>query len=188
MKKFLLAPFLAALAMFVWGFVYWGTPHNFPYKTLQRTADDGATAEAISKLLPATGAYLLPSPLLGEEKMNELAKRGPAVEVHIMKEGYGGAEMGKIMGIGFAQNFVIALLLAIMLTGLSKAFRFWTCRVKFCAFLGLLVMIGELSPAIWWHHSLAWTFANAFYVFMLLTIAGLVLAKFVTPKDPVAEN
>lgn len=182
MKKFVLAPVLAALAMFVWGFIYWGTPHHLPYKALGMVPDGGATAEAVGKMLPASGSYLLPSPLLGEDKMNELAKRGPLVEVHIRKESYGGAEMGKTMALGYAHVFVIAMVLVVMLCGLEKAFQRWTCRVRFCVGLGLLVAVCDLGSAIWWHHALSWTLAQAFYDLMMFTIAGLVLAKFVTPK------
>ncbi len=182
MKKFVLAPVLSALAMFVWGFIYWGTPHHLPYKALGTVPDEGATAAAVGKLFPASGTYLLPSPLLGEDKMNELALRGPSVEVHIMKEGYGGAEMGKTMAVGFAHVLVISVLLTVMLCGLEKAFQGWTCRVKFCALLGLLVAVCDLGNVVWWRHSLSWTLGQAFYDFMLYTIAGLVLAKFVTPK------
>lgn len=47
MKKFVLAPVLAALAMFVWGFIYWGAPHHLPYKGLGTVADESATALAV---------------------------------------------------------------------------------------------------------------------------------------------
>ena len=40
----------------------------------------------------------------------------------------------------------------------------------------------DLGNTIWWHHALRWTLAQAFYDFVLYVIAGLVLAKFVTPK------
>ncbi|MFM9952647.1 MAG: hypothetical protein ACKVVO_01180 [Opitutaceae bacterium] len=49
-----------------------------------------------------------------------------------------------------------------LLCGLAKAFERGICRVKFCAFHGLL--------------------AAAFYDLVRSTIAGLVLRKFVTPK------
>ena len=182
MKKFLLGPALAALAMFFWGFAYWGAPHHLPYKTLGTVADVSATALSLGKLFPASGAYLLPSPVDGEEKMNELARRGPSVEIHILKEGYGGAETGTTMAVGYGQLFVLCVLLSAMLSFLAKAFERWTCRVKFCAFLGLLVAVCDFGQAIWWHHSLGWTSAHAFYDFGAYLIAGLVLAKFVTPK------
>ena len=187
MKKFLLAPALAALAMFVWGFLYWGAPHHVPYRTLGTVADDGATALALGKLFSASGSYMLPNPLLGEDRMNELAKRGPSVEVHLIKESFGSTAMGKVMALGYAHLFVICVLLTAMLCGLAPAFERWTCRVKFCAALGLLVALSDLCAAIWWHHAWGWTLAQSFYDFVLYTIAGLVLAKFVTPRSaPVA--
>ena len=49
-----------------------------------------------------------------------------------------------------------------LLCGLAKAFERGICRVKFCAFLGLI--------------------AAAFYARVRSTIVGLVLRAFVTPK------
>lgn len=181
MKKFVLAPVLAALAMFVWGFLYWGAPHHLPYKSLGTVADDSATAEAIGKLFPASGAYLIPSPLLGEDKMAALAKRGPSVEVHIRKEGMPMMDPSLLLA-GYIHMLVIAVMLTGMLCGLEKAFVGWTCRVKFCAAIGLLVAVCDLGAAIWWHHAWGWTIALSVYDLVMYTIAGLVLAKFVTPK------
>jgi hypothetical protein len=186
MKKFLLGPALAALAAFVLGFLYWGLPHHLPYKALGTVADDSATALAIGKMFPASGVYMLPSPLLGEAKMNELAARGPSVEIHITKEPFTGADMGKCMALGYLHMFVLCVVLSCLLCGLEKAFERWTCRVKFCAALGLLVATCDLGYAIWWHHSLGWTLAQSFYDFAMFVVVGLVLAKFVTPKPAAA--
>ncbi len=185
MKKFVLAPALAALAMFLWGFLYWGTPHHLPYKTLSTVADESATALAVGKLFPATGVYLIPSPLSGDEKMAELTKRGPSVEVHIRKEGRAAMDPMVLLA-GYVHMLVLAVMLTGLLCGLEKAFVKWTCRVKFCAGIGLLVAICDLGHAIWWHHAWGWTIAAAFYDLAMYTIAGLVLAKFVTPKTGAA--
>ena len=187
MKKFVLAPVLAALAMFVWGFLYWGAGHHLPYQALGSVADESATALALGKLFPASGAYLIPSPLSGLEKVAELAKRGPSVEVHIRKESVPAMDPTVLLK-GYAQMLVIAALLTGLLCRLEKSFERWTCRVKFCAALGLLVAIGDLGHAIWWHHAWGWTLAAAVYDLALFTIAGLVIAKFVTPKPAAAET
>ncbi len=184
MKKLLLAPALAALALFVWGFLYWALPHYLPYKALGTVADDSAAALALDKMFPASGVYLLPSPTLGQAKMEELSLRGPTVEVHITKEPMTAAQQAKCMALGFLHMFVICLLLVIILSGLEKAFECWMCRVKFCAKLGLLVAACDLGYAIWWHHSVAWTLGQSIYDFTMYVIAGFVLAKFVTPKAP----
>ena len=182
MKKFVLAPALAALAVFLWGFLYWGAPHLLPYKALGPIEDESATALAVGKMFPVSGVYLLPSPLHSMDKMEELSARGPSVEVHIRKEPWTTQDQFKCMALGYAHVFVISLLLVIILGGLEKAFVCWTCRVKFCASLGLLVATCDLGYAIWWHHSLTWTLAQAAYDWVTYVIAGLVLAKFVTPK------
>lgn len=183
MKKHLLAPALAALAAFIFGFIYWGLPPHLAYKGLGSVPDVSETALAVGKLFPASGAYLLPSPLDGDEKMNALSARGPSVEVHITKESLAGADMGKTMALGILHVFVISLLLSFILCGLEKSFVRWTCRVKFCAAIGLLVATSDLGAAIWWHHALGWTVGQAVYDFLIFVVIGLVLAKFVTPKE-----
>ena len=188
MKKHLLGPVLAALAVFIFGFIYWGLPPHLAYKGLSSVPDVSETALAVGKLFPASGAYLLPSPLDGDEKMNALSTRGPSVEVHISKESFAGAEMGKVMALGLLHMFVVAVLLSFILCGLEKAFVCWTCRVKFCAAIGLIIATCDLGAAIWWHHALGWTLAQSAYDFLTMVILGLVLAKFVTPKAPAPET
>jgi hypothetical protein len=181
MRKFVIAPVFAALAMFVWGFLYWGAPHNLPYRSLGKVSDPAATAEAVGKLFPVSGAYFLPSPLDGEMTMTEMMKRGPSVEVHVRKESLTVMDPAVLVR-GYLHMLVVAVLLTVMLCGLEKAFVRWTCRVKFCAFLGLLVAVGDLGAAIWWGHAWGWTIALSAYDFVMYLIAGLVLGKIVTPK------
>jgi hypothetical protein len=182
MKRHVLGPALAALAAFILGFLYWGPVTLLPYKALGPVADPDGTAVAIGKLFPASGAYLIPSPTLGAEKVKALSERGPSVEVHIRQEPFTDADMGKCMAFGYLHMFVVSVLLSFMLCGLAKSFERWTCRVKFCAGIGLLVATGDLGYAIWWHHSLAWTLMQSIYDFLMYLTIGLVLAKFVTPK------
>lgn len=181
MKKFVLAPFLAALAMFMWGFVYWGLPHFLPYQGLQRVADDAAVGTELNKLFPVTGAYLLPSMALGEEKAGELMKRGPIAQVIITKEGMRPMDP-VLMARGFGHMFVLALMLAIVLVRFENSFTNFASRVKFSAAIGLFVGVCHLGNAIWWHHPWGWTLATSIYDLVMFTLAGLVLAKFVAPK------
>ena len=81
--------------------------------------------------------------------MSALARRGPSIEVHVTKESFGSGEMGKVMSGGFIYVFVLAILLSLLLCGLAKAFERGICRVQFCAFLGLIVALGDLAQAIW---------------------------------------
>lgn len=179
MKKYLLAPALAALAMFVFGALFWMSP--FPYKALARVADDSTAGEALAQIFPATGAYLVPGMHLEEKQHEALAKRGPLAEVHFIKEGM--PLMDPVLLLkGYLHEFVLCLLVTMLLLKLAPAFKCWTCRLRFCAMLGLLFALNHFSMVIWWHHSIAWEAMLALYDFLAFVIIGLVLGKMLTPK------
>ncbi|MBI4623136.1 MAG: hypothetical protein HY736_07955 [Verrucomicrobia bacterium] len=179
MKKFLLAPALAALAMFVFGAIYWMSP--YPYKALGRVADDAAAGAALAKIFPATGAYLVPGPFGDEAKIAELMKRGPIAQVHFVANGMPMMDPLQLAK-GYVHEFIICLLLALLLEKSAPLFQAWTCRAKYTAMLGLLLALYDYGHAIWWHHSVAWVTMQALYDFLAFVVAGLVLGKMLAPK------
>jgi hypothetical protein len=179
MKKFLLAPALAALVVFVFGAVYWISP--LPYQALKRVADDAAAGEALAKIFPATGAYLVPGMYLDAVHHEALSKRGPLAEVHFQKEGMPAFDPKQLLR-GYLYEFVFCLLLALLLEHSAAGFHCWGARVKFCAMLGLLFALGHYASVIWWNHSIGWETMGALYDFIALILAGLVLGKMLTPK------
>jgi hypothetical protein len=62
MKKNLLAPAFAAVAMIIFGSIFWICP--FPYKAISSTADDRTSAATLDAIFPAIGLHLVPSPLI----------------------------------------------------------------------------------------------------------------------------
>jgi hypothetical protein len=184
MKKFLLAPALAALAMFVFGFLYWGLPNSPAYKTLSQVADDDAAAHALANIFPATGIYFIPGMHVEEARMTELIQRGPTAQVVFVKEGNN--PMDPMMFIkGYLQYFVIALALMIMLVRGTPSFKCFSCRVRFAAAVGLIGALFEFTDAIWARHPLGYHLVAALYIVLECALAGLVLAKFtMTPAAP----
>ena len=65
---------------------------------------------------------------------------------------------------------------------LAPAFGCAMARVKFCAMLGLLAALYHYAQAIWWYQPVGWVTVGAIYDWLEFAIAGLVLAKFLTPK------
>jgi hypothetical protein len=179
MKKFVLGPALAALAMFVFGAIYWMSP--IPYKVLNTTADDDAAGLALAKIFPETGTYLVPGPKLDEKKMAELYKRGPSAQVQFVKEGHEGMEPTTLIK-GYVHYFVVSLLLAILLVKAEPAFKSYSGRVKFSALVGIVgSALIDYSDPIWWHHPWAWHVVCSVYAVLAFLISGLVLAAFVKP-------
>ena len=178
MKKFLFAPLLAALAMFFWGFVYYGLS-GIPYKVLGTVGDIGPE---LTKLFPADGTYILPDPRGTPEAISEQMKRGQFATVHIKKSGV--PEMDPaVMGKGFALEFVTCLLLAFMVNKAAPSFQGFGGRVLFSLTVGvLLTLFANGGQAIWWHQDWGWHGMTMLHDGVAFLLAGVVIALFHTPK------
>jgi hypothetical protein len=185
MKKFVLGPVLAALAMFLFGAIYWMSP--FPYKTLKTVADNSGAALALAQIFPETGTYLIPGVNTDEKQVAELFRRGPLAEVQFVKEGHEMMEPMVFLA-GFVHYFVVSLLLAALLAMAASSLPGYWSRVRFCALAGIVgsVLI-DYSDPIWWHHPWAWHIVGSIYSIIAFTVAGLVLAAFATPPAATAS-
>ena len=79
MGKNILGVILAALAMFTWGFIYWGAS-PLPYQSWKHTNDDEAAGQALLEHFPESGTYYLPG-FQNDEKttLHASSKRGPSI-------------------------------------------------------------------------------------------------------------
>lgn len=185
MKNNLLAPALAAVAMFIFGSIFWMNP--LPYKVISPNADDRAAATALDAIFPETGLYLVPSPHIDPKLAEELFNKGPSAMVHFVKEG--GPMMDPMVFLkGYLHYFAVAFLLGIILRKSTASFEGYSCAVKFSTFLGFTgAALTTLGQSIWWHHLWSWTLINLLYATLTFTVAGLVLAKFLPQKETTAE-
>lgn len=184
MKKFVLAPALAALAMFFLGFLYWGLPASPAYKAFGKVADDDAAAQALGRIFPATGTYMVPGIHLEQNKLTELYRRGPSAEVVFIKEGHDPTNPTMFIK-GYLHYFVVALLLLMMLEGAKPSFKCFSCRVKFSAAVGLVGgVLWHFSDPIWGNHPLPYHLVGLLYMVLEFAVAGLVLAKFTMTPAP----
>ncbi len=179
MKNNLLAPALAAVAMFIFGSIFWMNP--LPYKVISTTADDRAAAATLDTVFPATGLYLVPSPHSDPETAEELFNAGPIAMVHFVKEGHPMMDPGMFLK-GYLHYFVVALLLGMILRKSGVSGQGYCCAVKLSILIGLTGgTLTTLSEPIWWRHLWSWGLINLLYATLTFMVAGLVLAKFL-PK------
>jgi hypothetical protein len=184
MKQILIGAALAALALFFWGFLVWGAPHNLPYKTVIKTApDEVALGAALSQALPETGVYLLPNPASGAsmEEVQKRAAAGPLAQVVFVKEG---AAMGAGVFIwGYLHMFATCLIGALILRGVLASTNGYGSRVSFVFMVGLAgSFFSNLGKPIWWHQP--WPYHLAYFAYDLSSwlLAALILAKFVRER------
>ena len=176
MKRFVLAPAAAALAVFVWGFLYYGLS-GLPYRALQPSS-----ALASLGRLPADGTYALPDPTLGGTEAAQAMATGPVAMVH-----YRGTPrpMGATMAMGYAHGFVCCLVLSLLLWRTRAAVDTFRCRVMFTTLVGVLgTVFANVGAVAWWQHDWAWAAATMAYDILAFLIAGLVLAPFHSTGKP----
>jgi hypothetical protein len=181
MKQILIGAALAALAMFFWGFLVWGAPHNLPYTTVIKSVpDELALGAVLNQALPETGVYLLPNPASGAsaEEVQKRAAAGPLAQVIFVKEG---AVMGAgVFFWGYVHMFVAALIGGLLLRGTLPTTTGYGSRVTFVLLVGLAgSFFSNLGKPIWWHQP--WPYHLAYFAYDLSSwlLAALILAKFV---------
>ncbi len=178
MKKFVLAPALAALAMFLWGFLYYGLS-GIPYRPLGHTVAD--VGPALNALFPSDGTYLIPDPKGSPEIKAEQMKRGQFAMVHIRKSGIAAMDP-LLLAKGYALEFLCCALLMLLRHKTQAAVRDFSCTVKFSLMIGLIATVfsngGEI---IWWHQDFAWHAMTMIHDGVAWLLAGIVLAFFVKP-------
>jgi hypothetical protein len=182
MLKLALGAFVAGIAMFVWGFVYWGLGivDGFSHVSPEGEA---AITQALKANLSADGTYMLPDMKNGT--MDEFSTRmsaGPFTQIHYHAAG---ATMGDpmVMLKGFVHMLITAALLAFTLQMLAPATPSYLDRLKVMALIGFTAaFFMHLGNPIWWHHD--WLNASVLFLydFAAYVIAGAVLAYFVAPQ------
>ncbi len=186
MKRQIIGVVLATVAVYMWGFLYWGAS-TIPYSAWQATNDDAAAGKALLEHFPVSGPYYVPRMYNDEETRTKLSDAGPAAFVHIQREGRPAVDPS-IMLNGFLLTLVTAFLISLLLKKALPALASYTERVGFVALAGVtaVVMI-DFGDAVWWKIPWGWKLYQSFYDLVAWVIAGLVLGKCVRPEAAAAE-
>lgn len=180
MIKSMLGAVLAAIAMFVWGFAYWGSGLVDPFTHMTPEAE-AAIGEALKANLTTDGVHFVPDSKVGtEEEWMQRMAAGPVAMINFKS---GGAQpMETTMALGFAHMLVTSLLLAALLTYVAPAATY-SARFRTIAAIGVIAAVfAHLGQPIWWHYPWSYSIIGAVYDAGAYVIAGAILAYFVTPS------
>ncbi len=171
-----LAILVAAVAVYLWGFVFWGAT-TVPYQAWNRAADDSAAQQALREHFPQNGVYGVPSVMHEAEELERLSQAGPTGFVFITAAGGRPAMVPSIMAFGFLHGLVVAALVAALLSWAGAGMAF-AGKVKLALLAGAIsVVMTHFGDAIWWMSPWRWKLVTAFYELMCFLIMGLVLGK-----------
>ena len=179
MGRLLIGSLVAAAAMFLIGFVFFGTPlFSNAYKTAP--FETQVTVQEALKALPASGTYFIP---MGEDEAAMAAHRaGPTAMLRVNMQG---SEMmdPMVMVKGFVHMVVSAFLLGLLLLRVSPKIWSFGERMGIVVAASLAVVVfSRLGEPIWFGADWPFTLYLAVADLISLIVAGFILAKWFMPK------
>jgi len=177
MRRPILAVLLASVAVYVFGFLYWGLS-PFPYMAWRQTPDDAAAQQALLQHFPVSGTYHVPSRNHTAAEMEKLYQ-GPVGFVHIDRDGRPVHDVSMMIR-GFFLTVGICALIALILHRVGPGLGNYTARVGFVTLVGATAsLMHDGGETVWWAIPAGWQAAKAAYNVGAWVVAGLVLARFV---------
>jgi len=176
-RNLLLGSLVAAVAMFVWGFLFWTTPLG--RMTISHGVRGDVAQRALSTAFVEEGVYVVPDMDGAEEAESWAAqhRRGPIATVFFRP---GGAEpmAPSTFLSGFLHMWATCLLLALLLNRVGFALPSVAAKVGFVALAGFTATFwGQLSGPIWFFHPWPYHLMSVVYDFVAWLLAGIVLAR-----------
>ena len=172
---------VAAVVMFIIGFIFFGTPLAKLSVASLDDAQAAAVQQSLAANLPRTGTYSVPG--MDTQAQTNMYSQGPIATVHYNTGGFAAMDAGSlIMGLVF--NFVVALLIGAALIGIDRRVPDFGSRSRVAVIIAVAAAaFTHLGEPIYWHHD----WGHFIYLFvadaLMLAAAGLVLAWFL-PRAP----
>jgi hypothetical protein len=179
MIKLAVGAFAAAIAMFVTGFIFFATPlGQIAYAGAEETQSTAVQA-ALAANLPKTGTYMVPDP--STQSGTTLYGQGPVATVHYNSKGFSLSDMSAI-GYGFVQELIVCIFLAAALSTLDRRIPDFASRARIVVLFSIAASaLSNLGNPIWWHHDWAYWTYNFVAESVMLSVAGLVIARWFLP-------
>ncbi len=182
MKQLFAGSLLAAVAIFIFGAVYWSSPViNAGARDI---ADDEAVQRVLKETFPETGIYWVPGMDLYAQDADRyiaLHQAGPVAMINIIHNPGAPMAPGTFIA-GFLHEWVVCFLIGLLLARVSPALPSYGSRVGFVTLAGfVMALFVDIGAVIWWQMPLALQLADGLYNVVAWLLAGLVLARFVPP-------
>jgi hypothetical protein len=187
MARAVIGGLLGGLALYLVGFIFWGTP----LANLAFTGVDDARGAAVQAALAqnltesGTGTYAIPWPGSGEGTI--LYGRGPIATIHFVTQGFPVVDTNALIW-GLLLALLTGVLIAAALYGIGDRVLAFADRVR-------VVVLFSLAAAVYLHlgqpvfNHYGWGYFIYLFLsdFIGLCVAGIVVARWFLPKAPLAS-
>lgn len=182
MVRVILGSLVAAVAMFVIGFIFFG-PIGLSRLASAEVDDMQAAAvqQTLAANLPRTGTYFIPS-AESSAAQTVMYGQGPIATIHYNTGGFAAMDAATLVG-GLVFNFVVALLIGAALIGIDRRVADFGSRARVAAIVAVAATaFTHLGEPIYYHHD----WPHFIYLFVadgtMLVAAALILAWFLPPS------
>lgn len=165
---------LGGLALYLVGFLFWGTPLSaIAYHRADAQGSANLQAAMAQALTPTgTGVYIIPDPATAQGTI--LYGKGPVALLHYNSSGFPVTDSASLIG-GLILALVVGVLIALLLRSVSGGFA---GRARVVAMLSLVAVLWlHIGQAVFNHTPWGYSLYLAISDFAGLLAAGLVAAK-----------
>jgi hypothetical protein len=182
MFRTLLGGVLGGFAMFLIGFVFWGTPlSNLAISSTDAQSSADLQA-ALAKALTPTGSGVYVIPDFSSAEGTVLYGKGPIAMVHFNVSGFPAVD-GSALIAGLILAVAVSILIAFALRAVAQDF---TARATVLVLFSLVAVLWiDVGQPIFNHAPWGYFVYLAFSDFIALVAAGLIAARWFMPKDEV---
>ncbi|WP_416462328.1 hypothetical protein [Sphingomonas sp. VDB2] len=179
MVRTLVGGLLGGFAIFITGFIFWGTPLSA--LALSRT-DEQASANLQAAMAQAltptgTGVYVIPDPATAQGTI--LYGKGPVAQIFYNEGGFPVMDSGALIG-GLILALVVGVLIAF---ALRFALADFASRARASILFALAAVLWlHIGQAVFNHAPWGYILYLAFSDFVALALAGLIAAKLMETK------
>ncbi|MDX3899628.1 MAG: hypothetical protein QHC40_03810 [Sphingobium sp.] len=185
MFRTILGGLLGGLALYVTGFIFWGTPLSaIAFSRADGPASANLQAAMAQALNPTgTGVYIIPDPATAEGTV--LYGKGPVAQIFYNSGGFPVTDGSSLIGgfiLALATGLLIALALRLVLPGFGARAR---ATALFAIGMVLWMHVGQ---AVFNHAPWGYILYLAFSDLVGLIAAGLIAAKLMPENEVVAAE
>jgi len=184
MVRVILGSAVAAIAMFIIGFIFFATPLQRLSVASIDDAQAAAVQQALAVNLQRTGTYQVPG--TNTPAQTNMYSRGPIATVHYNTGGFAATDTASLV-TGLILNFIIAVLIGLGLLGMGQRVPDMASRGRVAVVIAVAAAAYiHLGEPIYLHHD----WVHFIYLFvadgLTLAAAGIIVAWFLPGPRAVA--
>lgn len=182
MAKTLFGGIVAGFALYLVGFLFWGTPLSRLAFTSLGEAPSAAVQQALAEGLSptGTGTYIIPAPETAAGSV--LYGKGPVAMVHFNTSGFPVVDSGAL-GAGLVLAVIAGVLIALALGSIASRVTDFTSRARIAMAIALIgTLYAEIGQPIFNHFGYGYWIYLWLGDFIGLSVAGLIIARWFLPR------